>query len=139
MDVGTGRIQQHCGDGRQALLTLAGAGGTLILSDTSNYTGGTNVDAGTLIATDNGALSDNTSLTIGAGGAFIFDPTVSAAPAGAAPQSAAPVPEPGTIALLLAAFCSAAIYRRFAFGVRRGQHACAAVAAFPFRRRPVER
>ena len=56
-------------------LTLAGPG-TLILSGTNNYTGGTSVEAGTLDVTSNTALADGTSLAVGAGGTFIFDPTV---------------------------------------------------------------
>ena len=62
--------------------------------------------------TNNAAVADGTSLAIGAGGVLIFDPTASGAPqAGPSPAGvAAPVPEPGTIALLLAALWSAAIY-----------------------------
>ncbi len=60
-------------------LTMSGAGGTLILSGTDRYTGGTNVDAGTLYVTDTSAIADGTSLIVGAGGTFIFDPTFVAA------------------------------------------------------------
>ena len=88
-------------------ITKAGDG-TLLLSGTDNsYTGGTYVDAGTLIVNNNGAVSEGTSLTIGAGGTFIFDPTVSAAAMTTASlaQSAAiaVVPEPGTLTLLAVA------------------------------------
>ena len=34
------------------------------------------MDAGTLIVTNNGAIPDGSSLTVGAGGVFIFDPMV---------------------------------------------------------------
>ena len=102
-------------------LTLTGDGsGTLILSGTNSYTGGTNVGEGTLIATDGGAIPDASSLTVGAGGVFIFDPSMAGAPMthgatfAASPAGAvAAVPEPGTIAILLAALWSAVIYRRF--------------------------
>ena len=100
-------------------VSLSG-GGTLVLAGPNNYSGGTYVNAGTLVAVSNTALADGTSLIVGAGGTFIFDPTVSAAASGeaasGAPASAAmvaPVPEPGTIALLVAALWGAAIYRRF--------------------------
>ena len=99
-------------------LTISGPG-ALILSGSDNYGGGTIVDAGTLIATNSNAILDGTSLTVGAGGAFIFDPTMSGvsyqtASGGAmSHEMVSTVPEPGTIALLVAAFWSAAIYRRF--------------------------
>ncbi len=85
-------------------LTMNGAGGTLILSGTDNYSGGTTVTAGTLILTSNTALPDGTSLTVGAGGTLIFDPSqVAAAPitlSAASPTTQA-VPESGTLALLI--------------------------------------
>jgi autotransporter-associated beta strand protein len=95
--------------------------GTLILSGSDSYTGGTTVNAGTLILASNTALPDGTSLTVGAGGAFIFDPSLAGAPVAASTISA--VPEPGTLLLLVAALWSAVIYHRFsvrpkAFGIR---------------------
>ncbi len=84
-------------------LTMSGTGGTLILSGSDSYTGGTFVTAGTLEATTAAALPEGSSLTIGAGGTFIFDPTATAAPLVASPAGlVAPVPEPGTLVLLLA-------------------------------------
>jgi autotransporter-associated beta strand protein len=96
-------------DGNQRSLTLTGDGsGALILSGTANsYTGGTNVDAGTLYATNSNALADGSSLAVGAGGTLIFDPSVGGSSMGAAAlraaspdRTVAPVPEPGTLALL---------------------------------------
>ena len=50
--------------------------GTLILSGTGdNYTGGTVVEAGNLVVTSNTALPQGQSLTVGAGGVFVFDPS----------------------------------------------------------------
>ena len=63
--------------GNSISLTMNGVGGTLILSGKDSYTGGTNVDAGTLVVTSPSAIADGTSLTIGAGGTFIFDPSSS--------------------------------------------------------------
>ncbi len=84
-------------------LTLDG-GGLLILSGTDTYTGGTTVDAGTLILASNTAIADGTSLTVGAGGTLIFDPSVVATstflPAAAQINA---VPEPSSLALLVVA------------------------------------
>ena len=74
--------------------------GTLILSGSNAYSGGTIVDAGTLEVTSASALPGGTRLTVAAGGTFIFDPS-----AAAASNSLAAVPEPGTL--------SAARRRRF--------------------------
>ena len=62
-------------------LSLTGDGtGTLVLSGTANtYSGGTYVDAGTLIANNSGAVPNGSSLTVGAGSVFIFDPMASVA------------------------------------------------------------
>ena len=88
--------------------------GELILSGTNSYSGGTIVDAGTLAVTSNTALPAGTSLTVGAGGTFIFDPSFTGSPVtgGAVSAGVAAVPEPSTIVLLLAALWSAAAYRR---------------------------
>jgi len=102
-------------------LTMSGAGGTLILSGTSSYGGGTDVDAGTLIATTTQALPAGTSLTVGGGGTLVFDPSVGAAPVVATGSPAvAAVPEPGTWALLAAGALLAAFAQRRRSGyVRR--------------------
>jgi len=90
-------------------LTMSGTGGTLLLSGTGNYNNGTNVLAGILAVTTSTALPDNQSLTVGAGGTLIFDPSFSFSPIIASPLSPQatnspvnPVPEPGALALLLA-------------------------------------
>ena len=50
--------------------------GALFLSGTANsYSGGTYVEQGTLCVNNSGAIQAGSSLTIGAGGTFIFDPT----------------------------------------------------------------
>jgi autotransporter-associated beta strand protein len=65
--------------------------GTVILSGADSYAGGTVVNAGTLIVTNAGALPDGTSLTVGAGGLFVFDPSQSAS-SSSAMGLAAPAP-----------------------------------------------
>ncbi|MGO9107658.1 MAG: autotransporter-associated beta strand repeat-containing protein [Thermoguttaceae bacterium] len=91
-------------NGGNCSLTLSASNGTLVLSGSDNYGGGTIVTAGTLDATNCGALPDGGGLTIGTNAMSIF--------AGAAlPRSAAPLPEPGTLVLLIAAVCSAAAYQ----------------------------
>ena len=71
----------------------------LILSGSDSYTGGTTVNAGMLIATSATALPAGTSLTVNAGGTFIFDPSVAGATADESTVSS--VPEPGTLALFV--------------------------------------
>ena len=97
-------------------LTMNGPGGTLLLSGSDNYGGGTIVEAGTLILTKNTAVADGASLTVGAGGVFIFDPTLAAAgnAAAASPSGSAlaAVPEPGTIILLSVGAALLLAYRR---------------------------
>ena len=88
--------------GRGASLLKTGQG-TLILSGSNSYDGGTTVADGTLMVATASALPAGGSLAVGADGTFIFDPTAAAAPLAASPAgSVAPVPEPGTLALLLA-------------------------------------
>ena len=95
-------------------LTLTGDGsGQLLLGGVNSYSGGTYVEQGTLIANDNGAIPEQSGLIVGAGGTFLFDPTVTGSALEAAslqPASTvvAPVPEPGTLALLAAAGIAAA-------------------------------
>jgi autotransporter-associated beta strand protein len=75
-------------------LTMSGTGGTLILSGSNSYQGGTIVTAGLLEVTSSNALPDGTSLTVGAGATLIF--AGAAAPVAGAPTA---IPEPGTLAL----------------------------------------
>ena len=96
------------GDGGRNLPLSLTDGGTLILSGTNTYGGGTYVDAGTLVVQNSAALLDGSSLVVGAGGVFVFDPSRMAGSReqGAGSEAAAgvaPVPEPGPVALLLAA------------------------------------
>ncbi len=72
-------------------LTKLGAG-TLILSGSDSYSGGTDVMAGTLEVTNSDALLEGSSLTVGANASSIFDDS--------SPQTAATVPEPSTLLLL---------------------------------------
>ncbi len=79
-------------------------GGLLFLSGTNSYSGGTTVDAGTLLVTDGPALPAGGSLTVGAGGTLIFDPSaVAAGTIRSVASQITAVPEPGTMALLAVA------------------------------------
>ncbi|MGA2256522.1 MAG: autotransporter-associated beta strand repeat-containing protein, partial [Thermoguttaceae bacterium] len=80
--------------------SLTANSGTLILSGSNTYAGGTTVEGGTLAITTGNALPVNGSLTIGAGGMFIFDPMATAAPFASTGVSVSAVPEPSTLALL---------------------------------------
>ncbi len=107
---------------------ISGAGGALIkhgsgvlvLSGSDSFTGGTTVEAGTLILTAADVLPAGTSLIVGPDGTSLFvlgssEPSLADNAAIAAPDrprgSAESVPEPGTRALLIAAVCSACAYR----------------------------
>ena len=90
-------------------LTLDG-GGTLVLSGTGSYTGGTMVEAGTLIVTSDAAIANGTNLTLGADATPIFGSLD-----GVASPTGQAVPEPGTLTLLMAAALVAAFvaWRRY--------------------------
>jgi fibronectin-binding autotransporter adhesin len=83
--------------------------GTLVLSGSNTYSGGTYVAAGTLMVNDPDSLPEGSSLTVGADAFSVFGPSAAAPDALAA---ASPVPEPGTLALIVAAICGAAAYQR---------------------------
>ena len=91
-------------------LTLSGPG-TLILSGSNSYTGGTIVEAGTLEVTGAFALPAGGNLTVGAGGVLIFDPSAEATVSanGTNASGFAAVPEPSTCTLLVSAFAVFAI------------------------------
>ena len=99
-------------NGEAFSLTMSGSGGMLIISGSDSYSGGTFVTAGTLEVTNPSALPDETSLTIGASGVFIFDPMAVAALATTSPGLAVvPVPEPTTLALVIAGVVGLVGYR----------------------------
>jgi autotransporter-associated beta strand protein len=90
--------------------SLTVVGGTLTLSGTNTYTGGTTVEDGILILSNNEAIADGTSLTVGNPSLFSA-PVVPSVVAGlqTVPQPAiAPVPEPGTLAILAAGMAATA-------------------------------
>ncbi|MEI8376441.1 MAG: autotransporter-associated beta strand repeat-containing protein [Planctomycetota bacterium] len=91
-------------------LTKLGTG-TLILSGTNSYSGGTVVTAGTVYQIKRESLPNNGSLTIGAGATFIYDPNclnagsivfLTSSMTISSPLAVSPVPEPSTLALLVA-------------------------------------
>jgi autotransporter-associated beta strand protein len=91
-------------------LTLDGDGlGALVLSGTNSYQGGTIVSSGTLVVMNNAALADGSSLTVGDASAFgsVIPADSHAIVLGsgineAASLSISPVPEPGTLVLVMA-------------------------------------
>ena len=91
-------------------ITKSGSG-LLILSGDNSYDGGTTVAAGTLEVLSGSALPDGTSLTVGAGGTFIFDPSAAGSPVSNSAAAVA-LPEPGTLALLIAGAAVMAAHRR---------------------------
>ena len=90
-------------DGQQRSLTLSGDGtGQLVLSGNNSYSGATNVQAGTLIVESPTALPNGSSLTVGAGASQLFGSAVIGSPIVSNASAVSAVPEPGTLALLLA-------------------------------------
>jgi fibronectin-binding autotransporter adhesin len=103
--------------GSRSLILSGDGSGQFVLSGANSYGGSTIVDAGTLIIDSAASLPDGSSLTVGQGASSLFAP---AARQGAgyaaipsvlpAPSSLLPVPEPGSLAYLLAALLSGVIY-----------------------------
>jgi autotransporter-associated beta strand protein len=105
-------------DGASQLALVLDGSGTLILSGSNTFSGGTSVEAGTLIVGSATALADGSSLTVGQGASSLFAPAIAGPAVVAAEVSGvAAVPEPGTLALLIAAIASAAVCWR---SCRRG-------------------
>ena len=83
--------------GGSGSLYLSG-GGTLTLSGTNTYAGGTDVLNGELIVTSPHGIEGGTNLYVGSAGT-IFSPVVPAPPVSAPVADVSPVPEPGSWAL----------------------------------------
>jgi autotransporter-associated beta strand protein len=101
-------------NGQGLSLTMDAFTGTLILSGSDNYGGGTDVVAGTLIVTNPGAIADGSDLDVGTGMLAL-----SAAVVPSSVQSAATVPEPRSTALAAAAAGLLAGWRRCRIWRRR--------------------
>lgn len=98
-DSGSLTVSGNISDGGHAMSLTLDGGGELILSGNNTYTGGTVVKTGTLILDSNTAIANGTSLTIGAGGTFLFDPSEAGSPITNSASTVA-VPEPSTFVLL---------------------------------------
>jgi fibronectin-binding autotransporter adhesin len=102
--------------------------GTLTLSGSNTYGGGTFVENGTLIAANNEAIGDGTNLYVGSPASLALFGTVQPAVQTAAPTGGvASVPEPGTLALLGIALCAAAVDRRIRSRRQKPKHALSGV------------
>jgi autotransporter-associated beta strand protein len=87
--------------------------GQLVLSGTNTYAGGTFVTNGVVQATNSAAIADNTNLYVGnVPGLVLLGIPAPVVPAPAVSSSVASVPEPATLALVVAIFTGAAVYRR---------------------------
>ena len=101
------------GSGSGGLTVTSASGGTLTLSGTNTYTGGTYVEGSSLlIATNNEAILDGTNLFVGSANDLLLFGGVAPAEAGLPASSAIAVPEPGSLALAAVLLGSAAVYRR---------------------------
>jgi autotransporter-associated beta strand protein len=88
---------------------IKAGGGTLVLSGSNTFTGGVDVQSGTLIVNSVQSLPSGTSLTVGASADSIF---AASTPLGATPSVVTvPVPEPGALVLLVAAGTFLLLYR----------------------------
>ena len=107
----SGRTSSITDNGSGFSLTLDGEGETLILMGSDSYGGGTSVLAGTLIVDSAAALPEGTNLTVGNVSLFAA-PLVPAGSFGLSDAVVAPVPEPGTLALLAAGALALMFYRK---------------------------
>jgi fibronectin-binding autotransporter adhesin len=109
-------VAQSIQDGGGSGGLLVKGNGQLTLSGTNTYLGNTTVTGATLIAATSQSLPDGANLTIG--NAMAFPAAIVPPPAAA---SVAPVPEPGTLALVAGGAVAAFVARR-RFRRRRAVH-----------------
>ena len=83
-------------NGNHLSLTMSASNGTLILSGSDDYTGGTIMTAGTLIVMNPADIETGTSLIVGAEAASTFNASVDSE----TPLTSEAVPEPSTLLLL---------------------------------------
>ncbi len=98
-------IAGDIGDGAAAHGIEKEGPGTLVLSGSNTYTGGTTVDEGTLVVDFRAAIADGSDLTVGAEGVLFFGASAPLAGTSA-------VPEPGTLAIVAAGAAAAFVARR---------------------------
>ena len=118
------------GNGTGGGLVKTGTG-TLVLSGTDNYSGSTTVVGGTLVATNNEAIADNSNLFVGndltAFGGVVPAEASSPAGAGIAASSTTAVPEPATLGLMMSgALVGLLAVRRRRQSARNRRRACMA-------------
>ena len=91
--------------------------GTLTLTGSNTYSGGTDVLGGELIVTSPGGIQDGSNLSVGSASSLaafgtIFAPPVPASAVPASAAAVAAVPEPGALALLAAVAGGLLVWRR---------------------------
>ena len=89
---------------------------TVTLSGTNTYVGGTVVNAGTLVISTASALPAGTSLTVGAGGVFVFNPSQAGSSSSAA-GVAAPAPDAAAASAVSTAMVAASTPANVAFTI----------------------
>jgi autotransporter-associated beta strand protein len=82
-------------------LTKVGPGTLILTNSTNGFHGGLDVEEGTVVIANAGALPDGSALAVGAGANSVFDASVASRGAGNAAVTAA-VPEPNSLVLLAA-------------------------------------
>jgi autotransporter-associated beta strand protein len=103
-------LVQDNADNNVSALLMTGPG-TMVLTGSNNYTGGTIVNGGTMIVTTLHGISDGTNLSVGDPALLAMFPAP-IVPSPAVSSPVATVPEPATLGLLAALVTSAVVYRR---------------------------
>jgi T5SS/PEP-CTERM-associated repeat protein/autotransporter-associated beta strand protein len=109
----TGTLQnvgQILGGSGQPIPLIKATLGTLVLAGMNSYSGGTDVEIGTLQFNGAAALPPGSNVTAGPSGVVVFSSGYTG-PISAAASPAAPVPEPGTLLLLAAGSLALILWR----------------------------
>ena len=100
------------GSGSGGLTVFSASGGSLTLTGSDTYTGGTYVEGATLIVTNPAGIQDGTNLFVGNANQLFASVVPSQAASAVSAPAVAPVPEPQTLALAAAAGACLLLNRR---------------------------